>query len=457
MENCFLRSKWGKKEWIIISVIGFTVFSLAIILIVNSSLFSSKKDVVTDTDQKKDRFPDTTDHVPNENQITTPQSPLVNDDESLVDLILLQNAQQKGAVCLDGSSPGYHLSKGFDSGSQNWLLFIEVRTHSNVDDRRIHFLGGGWCATLESCASRAETSLGSSNFMDLKVSFTGILSNNKSQNPDFFNWNRVKIRYCDGASFAGNQSESESSTGLFFRGQLIWDAVMEELLSLGLANSQQILLSGCSAGGLATLIHCDDLKKMLPREVIVKCLSDAGFFLDEKDVSGKRTMRSFYHAVSNLQGVTKSLPKDCISKMKSSVQCLFPQNFVKYIKTPVFLLNPSYDNWQIENILVPSTSDNGWLKCKSNLNDCSPNQTKILHGFRMSMLKELNQVQHNRNMGMFINACYSHCQTSTTNTWHSVDSPRINNKTIAEAVGDWYFNRKEVKEIDGPYPSNPTC
>ncbi|XP_026444716.1 pectin acetylesterase 5-like isoform X2 [Papaver somniferum] len=417
MEKCFLWSKWGKKEWVIISVIGFTVLSLAIILILHSSLFSSKKDIVTDTDQNKDRVPET-DHVPNENQITTP---LVN-DESLVDLILLQNAQQKGAVCLDGSSPGYHLSKGFDSGSQNWLLFIE---------------GGGWCDTLESCASRAETSLGSSKFMDLKVSFNGILSNNKSQNPDFFNWNKVMMRYCDGASFAGNQSESESSTGLFFRGQLIWDAVMEELLSLGLANAQQ---------------------KMLPKEVNVKCLSDAGFFLDEKDVSGKRTMRSFYHAVSNLQGVTKSLPKDCISKMKSStVQCLFPQNFVKYIKTPVFLLNPSYDYWQIENILVPSTSDNGWVKCKSNLNDCSPNQTKILHGFRMSMLKELNHVQHSRNMGMFINACYSHCQTSTTKTWHSVDSPRINNKTIAEAVGDWYFNRKAVKEIDGPYPSNPTC
>ena len=29
-------------------------------------------------------------------------------------------------VCLDGSSPGYHLQKGFGSGSNNWLLHIEV-------------------------------------------------------------------------------------------------------------------------------------------------------------------------------------------------------------------------------------------------------------------------------------------------------------------------------------------
>lgn len=45
--------------------------------------------------------------------------------------------------------------------------------------------------------------------------------------------------------------------------------------------NMQALLSGCSAGGLATLIHCDDFQEMLPKEVNVKCLSDAGFFLDE--------------------------------------------------------------------------------------------------------------------------------------------------------------------------------
>ncbi|ERM95025.1 hypothetical protein AMTR_s00009p00240510 [Amborella trichopoda] len=42
----------------------------------------------------------------------------------------------------------------------------------------------------------------------------------------------------------------------------------------------EALLSGCSAGGLATFLHCDDLGKLLPRGAIVKCLSDAGFFLD---------------------------------------------------------------------------------------------------------------------------------------------------------------------------------
>jgi len=30
-------------------------------------------------------------------------------------------------------------------------------------------------------------------------------------------------------------------------------------------------------------------------------------------------------------------------------------------------------------------------------------------------------------------------------------------QSIAEAVGDWFFDRREVKEIDCEYPCNPTC
>lgn len=41
----------------------------------------------------------------------------------------------------------------------------------------------------------------------------------------------------------------------------------------------QALLSGCSAGGLASIMHCDDFSNSLPHTK-VKCLSDAGLFMD---------------------------------------------------------------------------------------------------------------------------------------------------------------------------------
>lgn len=278
----------------------------------------------------------------------------------------------------------------------------------------------------------------------------------KDKGADFFDWNKVKLRYCDGASFAGNSQKNE--TQLFFRGQRIWEAVMDELLSIGLSNAKQVLLSGCSAGGLATLIHCDDFRGILPKNATVKCLSDAGFFLDEKDVTGNRRIRSFYSDVVHLQGVANSLDKDCVGRMEPS-QCFFPQEFIKNIKTPVFLVNPAYDFWQIQYVLIPAESDPSgkWAKCRLSIQKCSSAQIEILHGFRNSMLKTLSEFQQNKDGGMFINSCFSHCQTLMTETWHSPYSPRINNKTIAESVGDWYFNRKLVKQIDCPYPCNPTC
>lgn len=42
----------------------------------------------------------------------------------------------------------------------------------------------------------------------------------------------------------------------------------------------QALLSGCSAGGLASIIHCDEFRDLFPKTTKVKCLSDAGLFLD---------------------------------------------------------------------------------------------------------------------------------------------------------------------------------
>jgi hypothetical protein len=50
---------------------------------------------------------------------------------------------------------------------------------------------------------------------------------------------------------------------------------MDELLSLGMSNSSQALLSGCSAGGLAILIHCDEFRQLFPKDTNVKCLADA--------------------------------------------------------------------------------------------------------------------------------------------------------------------------------------
>ncbi|TYJ09089.1 hypothetical protein E1A91_A11G117100v1 [Gossypium mustelinum] len=280
----------------------------------------------------------------------------------MIPLTLIQGAASKGAVCLDGTPPGYHLDRGFRSGSNSWLIQLE---------------GGGWCNTIRSCVFRKTTRRGSSKFMEKRLNFTGILSNKAEENPDFYNWNRVKLRYCDGASFSG-EGQNEANQ-LYFRGQRIWSTAMEELMAKGMRNAEQALLSGCSAGGLASILHCDEFKDLFPSTTKVKCLSDAGLFLDATNMAGGHTLRDMYRGMVTLQGVQKNLPNTCTSQMDPT-SCFFPQNLIANIQTPLFLLNAAYDAWQVQESLIPSSADphGFWRDCKMDHSHCNSSQMLFL-------------------------------------------------------------------------------
>ena len=97
--------------------------------------------------------------------------------------------------------------------------------------------------------------------------------------------------------------------------------------------------------GLTSFLHCDNFKELLPKTAEVKCLGDAGFFIDEQDIIGFYHIRSYFNEVVTLQGSAKNLPLDCTSTMYSS-QCSFPQYLLPYINTPIFVLNAAFDQWR---------------------------------------------------------------------------------------------------------------
>eukprot|EP00253_Pinus_taeda_P028934 PITA_28934 len=362
-----------------------------------------------------------------------------------VNITVLNNAVAKGAVCLDGSPPAYHLDRGSGSGANSWVVFME---------------GGGWCSDKASCSERASSALGSSLYMGKSIAFTGILSDVQSKNPDFYGWNRVLVRYCDGSSFTGDVEEVEPGSKLQLRGQRIWQAVIEDLLTQGMDKAEQAVLTGCSAGGLATFIHCNDFRDLLPQSADVKCITDAGFFMDLDDIAGQNLFRIFYNEVVTFHGSLKHLPAACTSKMNPASLCFFPQYLLEFIKTPLFVVNSAYDTTQVANIWVPVSADpNGdWENCKRNISTCAPWQLKTMEGFRNDTICALTPVSDSCNGGLFINSCYAHCQTTLQNLWHTSSSPKLNSKTIAEAVGDWFFNGSVVKYIssEGPHPCGST-
>ncbi|MQM02327.1 hypothetical protein Taro_035092 [Colocasia esculenta] len=311
-----------------------------------------------------------------------------------VALTLIQSAAAKGAVCLDGTLPGYHLHRGYGSGANSWLIQLE---------------GGGWCNNVRTCVFRKTTRRGSSSYMEKLLQFTGILSNKPEENPEFYNWNRVKVRYCDGASFSGEGYDQIH--GLYFRGQRIWLAAMEELMSEGMRNAKQALLSGCSAGGLSSILHCDEFRSLFPASTKVKCLADAGLFLDVADIAGAHALRSMFEGVVTLQ-------------------CFFPQNLISHIQTPIFLLNSVYDLWQVMESIAPPTADpsGSWNSCRRSHATCSTAQIQVLQGFRNQMLNAVKSFAVSRQNGLFLNSCFAHCQSENQTTWFTNGSPVLKKK-----------------------------
>ncbi|KAG2320088.1 hypothetical protein Bca52824_013301 [Brassica carinata] len=342
----------------------------------------------------------------------------------VVELTLVQAAVAEGAVCLDGSVPGYHLYRGYGSGANNWIIQLE---------------GGAWFDSITDCQNRKRSRVGSSTLMEKQINFKGILSNKAAENPDFYNWNKAEVRYCDGASFSG---DSENKTAqLQFRGKRIFLAVMEDLMAKGMCQAKQALLNGCSSGGLSAILRCDDFSSLFPPTTKVKCMSDAGFFLDAVDISGARSLRRMYSGVVNTQGLQNMLPRTCTRHLDPTM-CLFPQNIINQVKTPLFILNSAFDSWQIENSIAPPSADpsGSWHNCTSSFK-CNASQMQFLEGFKMSMLDALKTFSMSSKNGMFIISRWAHCLAERKDTWFPGNSQPGEDKGIAVVVGDWYFER----------------
>ncbi|AES77282.2 pectinacetylesterase family protein [Medicago truncatula] len=103
-------------------------------------------------------------------------------------------------------------------------------------------------------------------------------------------------------------------------------------------NSRKIMcldaiLSGCSAGGLTTILHYDGFRALFPNETRVKCVSGAGYFVNVNDISGDHYIEDYFGQVVVTHGSEKSLPSSCTS-MLSPRLCFFPQYMASNIQTP---------------------------------------------------------------------------------------------------------------------------
>jgi hypothetical protein len=382
-------------------------------------------------------------------------------------LTMLTSAVQQGAMCLDGTATGYYYSPATNT--------------SNANDWQIYFEGGGWCYSEADCYGRSKTALGSSTTWAQSVSVGGVMSDDCKVNPDFCNFNRVYLPYCDGNSFSGNRDQAVvyNGTNLWFRGKRNMDATFQALMALGLNKAVNVVLTGCSAGGLATYMHTDYVASLLPTTVTkFRSIPISGFFLLHNNVEGKSVYPDEIKYIFNLANSTHGVNDACIAAKAAADQwqCNFATEIYKYIKAPIFPLDSNYDSWQTSCILTAEpvaagSSQNGncsaapgWQACGGNPNNCTNDQMTLYNQYGMdfvSMMNGTTTAKANGNGG-FIYSCHTHCAGQTSNYYNTF---AINGVTMQQAVSKWWASNTAPQwgwpcyysATTTPRQCNPTC
>lgn len=387
--------------------------------------------------------------------------------------------QADGAVCLDGTDAGFYFSAATDP--------------EHKDDWQIYFQGGGWCYDEMDCYGRSFGGLGSSSKWPKTSQMGGIMSSDCSSNPDFCGFNRVHMAYCDGNSFSGNRDEAVVVQGkpLYFRGRRIMDAVLSTLKEqYGLGTAKNVLLTGCSAGGLATYLHTDyvyqQLTTMAPSMTKFKAAAISGFFLLHNTVENKPVYPTQMKYIFALANSTHGVNDACIAAHPPEDQwrCNFAQEAYAHTSSPTFPLNSALDSWQtmciytselppafpnqtgIENGICSSAP--GWAPCAGDPEKCSAVQTTVMDQYIMDFdaIMASTPTYTKAGNGAFIHSCHTHCEAQS-GAWNTF---KVNGVSMQQACSKWWNGATSDPAASntytpclyktgstGPRACNPTC
>ena len=128
---------------------------------------------------------------------------------------------------------------------------------------------------------------------------------------------------------------------LYYRGHFNIEAQLDSLVATkGLGTFEEVVLSGCSAGGMACYLKCDYVAGYFAKHGIpVKCICDAGMFLDIETVTGAgNVMQTRYHDIADNMESRPGLSPACVAGEADWRQCMFSQHTFAYTRVPTFVL-----------------------------------------------------------------------------------------------------------------------
>jgi hypothetical protein len=232
---------------------------------------------------------------------------------------------------------------------------------------KIFFQGGGWCTSHEDCYARSRTDLGSTAALPATAAdpagYCGasFLSQDASLNPATADFTSIYVPYCDGSSATGAALAPvvlNATATVTYRGAYLREALIGTLAAAhGLRSATEVILGGCSAGGLTIYLNIDHLAglvRAVAPSAKVRGLADAGLFLDHLNAAGQPFRTPLFQWGFAAWNSSAALAPACLAAFPGQEwRCIFAQYTARFIATPTFLLNSRFDTCQLNVRLSP--------------------------------------------------------------------------------------------------------
>ena len=345
------------------------------------------------------------------------------------------------AKCLDGSNYRFNFIEGEGEGKNKFLLYFE---------------GGGWCGQetlgdnfVESCFKRAKTSLGSKIgfFSSLVISrLIRLLSSKEKYNPNFYNWNKIFVRYCDGSSFISDRVYEKNNSKIYMYGKNNLLGVMNYLkLNNNFTDADSVILSGFSAGSFATLIYANYIDSLTVKKNNTYIISDSGFFydLDEKVLKINKLVQNAYEYSTNHTDIINLFNYYCDKKYidKEPWRCLSGDYFIYNIKVPILSFQNVYDSW-ITRVI---NGNDCWFS-KDFIKNCSKEQIDKIIKEGNVLIEKIHNYPRNDHITLFYYRKLGHMLTYYNWIWDDKNYS-IDGLTINDIIKEWYATVSKGKKM----------
>ena len=329
------------------------------------------------------------------------------------------------AKCLDGSNYRFNFLEGKGDGKKKFFFYLE---------------GGGWCGQetlgdnfIKSCFERANSSLGS------KIGFFGslvisrlvrLLSSKEKYNPNFYNWNKIFVRYCDGSSFISDRIYEQNGSKIYMYGKNNLLGVLNYLkLNNNFTDADSVILSGFSAGSFATLIYANYIDTLTTKKNNTYIISDSGFFydLDEKVLKINKLVQKAYEYSTNNSDIKKLFKYYCDRYLIETEpwKCLSGEYFIYNINIPILSFQNVYDSW-ITRVI---NGNDCWYN-KNYIQNCSKQQMEKNYKEGNLLIEKMHNYPRYDHISLFYFRKIGHMLTYSNWIWddknYSIDGLTIN-------------------------------